>query len=383
MKAYDVIIIGAGSVGVPTAMALGSKGLKILVLDRHPSPGQGENKRAVGGVRATHSDPAKILIGLRSVEIFSTWKEIYGDEIEWDDGGYVFPVYETKDKQLLVDLSRLQKKYGLNIDFVDAGQIREIIPGINPDGLLGGAYSPGDGAASPLMAIHAFHRKACEAGVTFRFNADVQKIWQSKGVVKGVILESEKYVAPVLIDAAGAFSREICKTVDVDIPVVPESHEAGITESVKRFFKSMVIDMRPGRGSKNCYIYQNRLGQIMFSLTPDPPFVGTDIRETWEFMSQISERMVNLIPRLRSIRIRRVWRGLYPMSPDGHPLVGWNREVEGLLHVTGMCGQGFMLGPGIGEMAARMVVGGTTPQDETVISAFSPYREFKSAEILK
>ena len=65
--------------------------------------------------------------------------------------------------------------------------------------------------------------------------------------------------------------------------------------------------------------------------------------------------MIDLMPRLANIRVRRTWRGLYPMTPDGSPLVGWAREVEGFIQAVGMCGQGFMLGPGLGELLARMV----------------------------
>ena len=57
---FDVIIIGAGSVGTPTAFSMAESGLKTLVLDALPCPGQGSNKKAIGGLRATHSDPAKI-----------------------------------------------------------------------------------------------------------------------------------------------------------------------------------------------------------------------------------------------------------------------------------------------------------------------------------
>jgi hypothetical protein len=55
-------------------------------------------------------------------------------------------------------------------------------------------------------------------------------------------------------------------------------------------------------------------------------------------------------PRLANIRVRRTWRGLYPMTPDGFPIVGWAKEVEGYLLAVGMCGQGLMLGPGLGEL---------------------------------
>ena len=57
---YDAIVIGAGSVGMPAAMFLAEKGLKVLCLDQFASPGQGSNKAAIGGIRATQSAPAKI-----------------------------------------------------------------------------------------------------------------------------------------------------------------------------------------------------------------------------------------------------------------------------------------------------------------------------------
>jgi sarcosine oxidase subunit beta len=71
------------------------------------------------------------------------------------------------------------------------------------------------------------------------------------------------------------------------------------------------------------------------------------------------------------------------MTPDGSPVVGWNRQVNGLLHATGMCGQGLMLGPGTGEMVARMIADQTTDDDQMVLEEFSPYRKFVGEEALK
>ncbi|MGA6925250.1 MAG: FAD-dependent oxidoreductase, partial [Desulfosarcina sp.] len=149
---YDVIIVGAGSIGVPTAMALGEQGLSVLVLDKRPSPGQGENKHAIGGIRATHSDAAKILACHRSLEIFTTWQESNGDDIEWLRGGYAFPVYRDQEKALLNSFLPIQRAHGLEIDFVDADRMQAIVPGIDPVGLMGGTFSPNDGSASPLLA---------------------------------------------------------------------------------------------------------------------------------------------------------------------------------------------------------------------------------------
>jgi sarcosine oxidase subunit beta len=380
---YEVIVVGAGSVGVPTAMALGERRVKTLVLDKQPSPGQGENKKAIGGIRATHSDPAKILTCLQSLRIFSTWEEKYKDNIEWLQGGYVFPVYGQAEEKALKSILPIQKKFGLNIDFVSPGRIQEIVPGINPDGLLGGTFSPDDGSASPLRAVNAFYKRAVSLGVHFRFKEGVTKITVSDGKVAGVTTDKGQYSAPVVVDASGPYSREVSKTAGVDIPVVPDSHEAAITEPVQRFFTCMVVDLRPGPNSKNYYFYQNRLGQVVFCITPEPLLVGRDVRETSLFLPQVGARMVNLLPRLKNLRVRRVWRGLYPMSPDGSPLVGWDKEVEGLIHATGMCGQGFMLGPGVGEVVARLITGKTTEEDGIILEGFSPGRKFKGGEALK
>jgi len=159
-KKYDVILVGAGSVGLPTAMSLGKLGVKTAVIDKMPSSGQGENKHAIGGIRATHSDPGKIIAALISIEIFSTWQEIYGDDIEWLKGGYLFPVYRQKEKDLLNSFLPTQKKYGLNIDFVDSDTITQIVPGINKQDLIGGTFSPDDGSASPLITSNAFFKQA-------------------------------------------------------------------------------------------------------------------------------------------------------------------------------------------------------------------------------
>ena len=380
---YDVIIVGAGSVGVPTAMALAELGIKPLVIDMHPSPGQGENKHAIGGIRATHSTPGKILVCSRSLEIFAGWQQLYGDNIEWLQGGYVYPVYRPEDEQMLKELLPVQKKHGLKIDYVEPRQIKALIPGINPAGLRGGVVSPDDGSISPLLSVNAFYKRALELGATFHFKEKITQILCDKSKVVGVATEKGRYETEVVVDAAGPFSLELGKTVDVDLPVIPDSHEGAITEPVQSFFECMVVDIRPAPGSKNYYFYQNKHGQVIFCITPDPPIIGKDKRETSIFLPQVCSRMVQLLPRLKNLRVRRTWRGLYPMTPDGSPLVGWNRQVKGLLHASGMCGQGLMLAPGVSEVVARMIAGQPTENDEIITKEFSPYRKFEEEEALK
>ena len=380
---YDVIIIGAGSVGVPAAWAMAKDGMSVLVLDRFASPGQGSNKTAIGGIRATHSDPAKIRLGLRSLEIASTWKETYGDEIEWRTGGYSFVAYADREERILQDLLVVQKNYGLDIDWYRPESLLEKIPSLEPNGLRGGTLSPGDGHCSPLLFGHALYDQAVKAGATFRFNETVTGIDLQEGRICGVTTDRGQYATSTVVNAAGAWAAELGTMVGLDHPVVPDSHEGGITEPVAPFLEPMVVDISPGPGSANYYFFQHATGQVVFCITPSPAIVGFDRRETSDFLPMVAKRMVRLMPQLANLRVRRTWRGLYPMTPDGSPIVGWSNNVEGYLMAIGLCGQGFMLGPGLGEVLSRVIQGSTTADDSVVLEQLSPYRVFGGQEALK
>ena len=380
---YDVIVIGSGSVGAPTALYLAQAGYKTLVVDSSASVGQGSNKRAIGGVRATHSDPAKIRLSLRSIEIFRSWQELYGDDIEWVTGGYSFVAYREQEEQTLKTLLEKQKALGLRIDWYDRDELLKIAPDLNRRDLLGGTYSPEDGNCSPLLALHAYYTHACQAGAEFRYNEPITGLVIQGGRIRGVQTQHGEYGADVVINAAGAWARHIGQMAGLDLPVNPDCHEAGITESVAPFLGPMIVDIRPAPGSANFYFYQHKTGQIIFCITPSPNIWGFDVDETSVFLPQVARRMIEVMPKLQNIRVRRTWRGLYPMTPDGAPIVGWSKEVQGLLNAVGMCGQGFMLGPGLGELLVRMVAGDLLPEDQEVLEILSPYRAFKGQEKLK
>ncbi len=383
-KNFDAIIIGAGSVGTPAAIGLAKYGLKVLVIDSNPSPGQGQNKAAIGGIRATFSDPGKIEVCRHSLKILSTWKETHGDDVGWVKGGYLFPVYEEELEKNLKDLLVIQRRHGLNIDWIEPDQVGELVPGINRENLRGGTYSPDDGNVSPLRAINALYRRAMEIGAVFHFNETVTGIRVESGKIAGVTTDKDTYDAPVLLIAAGARARDVAAMAGIEVPVFPDMHEAGITEAVEKFFDPLVVDLRKGPGSANFYFYQNYWHKIVFCLTPDPPIYGRCRHNTSQYLPQVSRRLIEVLPRLKNIRVRRTWRGLYPMTPDGKPIVDRVREIEGLYLAVGLCGQGLMLGPGLAVNMASLIVKGEPIVDGEVFREFTFYRSYQGqVEMLK
>ncbi len=382
-QTFDAIVLGAGSVGLPTAMSLAAAGLSTLVIEQFASPGQGSNKAAIGGIRATHSAPAKIRLCLDSLSTFSQWRDSQGDDIEWTRGGYVFVAYREDEERALKDLLKVQTRHGLNIRWLGRSEMLDLVPDLNREGLRGGTYSPEDGSASPLLSSHAFYRRARALGVQFRFNERATGIMRRRGKVVGVRTDRGGYATANVVNAGGAWARPLAQMGGLDVPVVPDSHEAGVTEPVAQFLGPMLVDIRTAPGSSNYYFYQHRPGSIVFCITPDPPIVGTDRRETSAYLPTIARRMVGLVPKLANIKVRRTWRGLYPMTPDGSPVVGPSRELEGYVHAVGMCGQGYMLGPGVGALVGRVVCRSLSPGDRETLDELSPYRDFGGEEALK
>lgn len=144
----------------------------------------------------------------------------------------------------------------------------------------------------------------------------------------------------------------------------------------------MIVDIRPDYGSLNYYFYQNKEGQVVFCITPMPKIAGLDTDNTSAFLPHVIGRMVDLYPRLRNLRVRRTWRGLYPMTPDGFLIIGYTREFDNLVLNVGMCGQGFMLGPGVGKMLTEIIVDKSKKHD-SILDLVSLYRSFTGQEVLK
>jgi sarcosine oxidase, subunit beta len=390
MSTYDVLILGAGSVGLPLSYYCAKRGLKVLVVDREASWGRGQNRAAIGGIRATFSDPAKIGICTESLAIASAFEEEHGLDIEWRQGGYLFVAYDEEREKAFHDLLSRQRAAGLDIDWIGPERVAELAPGIRAEGLRGGTFSPGDGYASPLKTSVAFHRLALESGVEFRFGEEAVGLDMEDRRVRRLRTSKGAYEAGLFVNAAGAQAAAIAAMAGVSIPVRPDCHEAGVTEPVERFLEPMLVDIRADDRSGNYYFYQTTTGQIVFCITPKPQVWATDIDGTSGFLPLCARRMTDLYPRLAGLKVRRTWRGLYPMTPDGQPIVGYAREAENLLLAVGMCGQGFMLGLGLGKILSELLAEGGRGNDRAsagrygfILNQLTPQRSFEGMEMLE
>ncbi len=264
---------------------------------------------------------------------------------------------------------------------MNADQINDIIPGIVQTDLRGGSYSPDDGRASPPLAIKAFYKYALSLEVEFKFKEIVKNFSIRDNKIKGVITNKDEYETTWVINAAGISASKIGALAGLDLPVYPELHKAGITESLRsleHFTKPLIVDIRSVPDCNNFYFFQNQDDKIAFTISPTKKMPGYgDVEPIF------AERMEMLIPSLKALKIPRKWAGAYPMTPDGIPIVGIVDSIEGYINMLGMCGQGFMSGPGIGQLISRVITNKLTEVDKEVLEGFSLNRNFKEPEILQ
>ncbi len=371
----DIIVIGGGIIGTGTGYYLSKKGLKVYLFEKEYLTA-GSTGRCIGGIRQQFSTELSIKVAMESMEKFKTLNKELGQDVEFHQGGYLFLAHEKEREATYKKLISLQRKMGLDVDYINVAEIERLVPGIDTDNLLGGAYCPSDAQANPFLIVDGYAKGIRKNGKVFTYT-EVAGIGSEGGRVKYVrTRDNEMFYAPIVINAAGPFLKYVAKLVDIDIPVEPERHEAMITEPMERFFDMMIVDYRPD----GCYFNQKfGKGSIIGCYTPIPNVPGLDQGTSFEFAKEMGRRLARLIPKLHTIKIIRQWSGSYEMTPDGNPILD-KADIEGFWIVGGMCGHGFMLGPEIAWLAAEYITEGKTPYN---IDEFSLTRDFSRKEVMK
>ena len=168
-------------------------------------------------------------------------------------------LFRSKEENILKSILPIQKKYGLEIDWVEAENIMKIVPGINKNGLIGGTFSPNDGQVSPLLVSESFTNEAMNLGATFQYCESVigliAKGEKENLTIKGIKTSKGEYLADAVVNAAGSHASALCKMAGLDIPVNPDSHEAGITAPIQSFLDPLVVDLRPGSEGETANFY--------------------------------------------------------------------------------------------------------------------------------
>ncbi len=358
-RVADTIIIGGGVVGCAAAYYLAKAGnSNVIVLEGTKSIGHGGSSRNGGGVRQSGRDVRELPYAMYGIKnLWPNLSEELGVDTEYTQKGNLRLGKTEEHLKKLNTLASNAQSVGLDVRMVDAKEVKEICPYLADD-IIGASWCPTDGHANPLTTTLGYYKRSLEMGVKYYTDAPVKELRKIKGKVRQVVLnDGTVFEGESIILAAGYESREIARTVGVDIPMTRLIDEALVTEMQPHMFDIML-----GTAGGDFYGHQAHHGSFVFGSDSGYEVV-TDMKDPSAMetnsltLSASCRAIMSYVPALKDAKIVRSWAGWLDNAFDGVPFISRVDEAPGLILACGFTGHGFGTAPAVGLMLSQMVAG--------------------------
>jgi sarcosine oxidase subunit beta len=361
----DVVIIGAGVMGLAIAYNLAARGgRRILVLDEHYLA-WGASGRNGGGVRQQWSTEMNVRLMQESTEICAHFAEEMGINVWMRRGGYLFLARTKTAAERLERNVALQNRCDLPTRMISLADAQDLVPELDTgstapgsapgaDRFVAACYNPTDAIVFPWPFLWGYARAAERRGVKIQMGLPVTAI-ERRGDDFVLTTPAGTLTAGRVVCAAGAWSPRVARLAGGTLPDRPVRHEILSTEPLKPFLKPMVSVIESG-----LYVSQSLRGELVGGLSmPEESNPDGEVRlgSRLDFLTTMARGLVTLMPRLGHVKVVRQWAGPYDVSPDGNPIVGELPGVRGFYVVCGFGGHGFMMAPVVARHYAAYLDG--------------------------
>lgn len=358
-----VVVIGGGVMGLSTAYHLAKQGVQDVVLVERGELGAGSTCKAAGGVRAQFSDAVNIELGMRSLEVFRSFPELFDQDIDLDECGYLFLLEREEDLRTFERNVELQRSMGLESRIISAEEAKELSPLISTEGLIAGVWSPEAGHCTPESVVQGYARAARALGVRIIRHCEVTDVVREGDTITAVETAQGSIATDTVVCCAGAWSRALGDMVGVDLPVDPVRRELLVTEPMPDLPANVpfTIDF-----STTMYFHREGPG-LLVGMSNQDEEPGFSLEHTDEWLEQVVEAAGRRVPVLEEVGMASRWAGLYEVTPDHNALIGEAEGVSRFLYATGFSGHGFLQGPAVGQVMAELYLGQTPSVDVSAL----------------
>jgi sarcosine oxidase subunit beta len=370
-KTADFIIVGAGVMGTSIAFHLAQrKAGRIAVLDKAHA-GNGGSGRSSALVRMHYSFPPEVQLALISLRMFERWTELVGEPPLFHKTGFVRIVHPNESERLRLNVE-MQQKLGVNVRLIDRQELRDLEPDWRVDEVELAAYEPDSGYGDGAGVANDFLARARDLGATYSPRTRALKLLFDKGQTHGVRTDQGDFYAPVVIVAAGPWTKPLFYDAGFDLPIETEFHQVAILKNAPDMHSggSACIDS----GSATYFRPDGRdktlVGDFYGTRPIDPD--NFPQRPSGESIETLIERACSRVPKLENAEVLRGVTGVYDMTPDSRPLLGKLSGMQGLYACAGFSGMGFKISPAVGLVMSELVLDDTSTTVD--ISAFRPQR---------
>lgn len=372
----DAIIIGAGIIGVSTALELTRAGLKVLILDRG-SAANGTTSSGEGNILVSDKEPGPELdLALRSRNAWFELSELIGSGFELEAKGGIVVARTEAGASGLLQLTSEQRRHGVDAQDISDNEVHELEPHLSPSITIG-AYYPQDAQCQPMLATARMLRSVKERGGEFISGATVTAILIQGDRVTGVETNKGRFSAPIVINAAGTWAGQIAEFAGSYLPIAPRRGFILVSAPTRPliFHKVYDADYVANVASDNsdlqtsAVVEGTKSGTILIGASRER--VGFKDEIDFSVLRILARQAIALFPILADIQLLRAYRGFRPYAPDHLPVIGEDPFIKGLWHNAGHEGAGIGLAPGSAQLISDEIVGKSSFMDA---QAFSPAR---------
>jgi sarcosine oxidase subunit beta len=346
-----VVIIGGGIMGLGLAFNLCRRGITDVVLLERGYLTAGASGRNGGGVRAQWTTPTMIRLAKRSLEIGERFAADMGINVWFRKGGYLFLAPTAEQAARIEKNAELHRKQGLRTRVITPAEAKEVVPELDERRFLAASWNPDDSVVFPWPYLWGYAARAEELGAKVLTFTRVTG-FESKGRrLSTVVTDRGRIEADVVVNACGAWSRDVAALAGVKLPNQPMRHEILVTEPLKPWLGPLVSVLGSG-----LYFSQSLRGEIVGGMgDPDEP-AGIEMGSTLRFLARFARAITDCAPVTAGLRVMRQWAGCYDVTPDNNPILG-AAGFENFLQLSGFVGHGFMMAPAVTELMAGWMAG--------------------------
>ena len=376
-KSSDILIVGGGVIGLSLAREMRKKGVeKISILERNSACGA-EASSAAAGMLAPHAECDETddfyYFCNQSIALYPNFASELLDEtgvdIELDRNGTLYLAFtETDSREIRARFER-QKKSDFPVEYLSATDARKTEPFVSPD-VREGLFFPDDWQVENRRLLHALEKFAEFSGIEIYTNAEIKNLLVENGKVVGAQTETEKFYAPVVVLATGAWTSLVkagAGNLSLPLEIKPIRGQMISFHTAKRLFSKVIYTPRG-------YIVPRADGRILSGATVED--AGFDKSLTEAGVEFLRQNAFEISPSLANLEINEKWAGLRPFAADGLPILGALAEIENLFVATAHFRNGILLAPLTAEILSDKIIENT---DSKYLDVFSP-RRFQTAK---
>jgi len=368
-QSYDVVVVGAGVIGLACAWRIAQRGLSVCVLERAAAPGS-EASGVAAGMLAPVTEAewgARPLLDL-NLESAERWpafaaelESAAGSDVGYHRSGALVVAADRDDAEELHRQHTFQESLGLDVEWLGPRAARRLEPALSPR-IAGAIHAPHEAQADPRALTGALCSALERVGGELVCGASVTALTGD-----GVAIDGGTVRASQVVVAAGAWSAEPDATAPPVRPV-----------------KGQILRLRSRSGqpplaerlirTPRCYVVDRVGGEVVIGATVEER--GYDDAVTADGVYRLLEAAYEVLPDAGELEWVEAAARLRPGTPDNAPAIGRDSR-DGVVWATGHYRNGILLTPVTADAVAAIVAGEEPP---SAVVSFGPQR-FTAAHV--